>query len=128
MPFCPRCRYEYRPEILSCPECGEALVDSLPEEVPAAEYQDWIPIARLTSQQLADMVVEGLQAKEIPAVVMSGVGYFGVSGTQGVSSFSPVGGGYTILVPREFAADADEEGAVILGEVWEKSKVIQIEE
>jgi hypothetical protein len=32
MPFCPRCRFEYRPGIRRCPECGAAMADRLPSE------------------------------------------------------------------------------------------------
>lgn len=31
MPWCPKCRYEYVPGIKVCPDCKEALVDSLDE-------------------------------------------------------------------------------------------------
>ena len=34
MPFCPKCRYEYEPSVSICPDCGERLVSSLPEEPP----------------------------------------------------------------------------------------------
>lgn len=29
MPFCPECKYEYRPEISFCPDCDVKLVDRL---------------------------------------------------------------------------------------------------
>jgi hypothetical protein len=40
MPFCPNCRYEYKPEISKCPDCGARLVDELKEEEPAASVQE----------------------------------------------------------------------------------------
>jgi hypothetical protein len=54
------------------------------------------------------------------------VGYFGFVGTQGLSSYAPVGGGYTLLVSREAVTDAVEEVKLILGEDWEKAKLIDI--
>ena len=30
MPWCPKCRYEYLPEISNCPECGTELLDQEP--------------------------------------------------------------------------------------------------
>ena len=30
--YCPRCGYEYRDGILTCPDCDEDLVDELPED------------------------------------------------------------------------------------------------
>ena len=32
MPFCPKCRYEYRPEIKVCPDCGLKLKAKLQDE------------------------------------------------------------------------------------------------
>lgn len=35
MPYCPKCRYEYRADVTKCPDCDEKLVDELPaEQVP----------------------------------------------------------------------------------------------
>ncbi len=36
MPWCPKCRFEYVPQLHACPECKVKLVAELPEE-PAAE-------------------------------------------------------------------------------------------
>ena len=127
MPFCPKCKYEYNAGTTVCPDCGEKLVDQLTE--PAMEEkpdQDWIPLARLTSQQLADMLKEALEVKDIPAVLTSNTGHFGITGQMGISSFRPIGGGYVIYVPRDFAVEADKEAALILGEDWEKAKIVDI--
>ena len=32
MPYCPKCKYEYRPEITKCPDCGQLLVERLPDQ------------------------------------------------------------------------------------------------
>lgn len=135
MPFCPRCRYEYKPDIEVCPDCGEVLVASLPDDsVPDSDskpvksfYEDWTQLARLTSQQYAELVMEGLRAKGIPAVILSGTGHFGQLGMMNVSLYLPIGGGYSLMVPKEFAADADEEAALILGDVWEDAKLTDVD-
>jgi len=133
MPFCPKCRYEYKEGIATCPDCDETLVASLPEETNTdtpnimEAYDDWVPLARLTSDQFGVMLVEGLRAKEIPAVIVSAAGHFGVTGQMGISAFRSVGGAFTLLVPREFVHDADQEAAVMLGEDWEKAKIVDIE-
>jgi hypothetical protein len=128
MPFCPKCRYEYKTGLTSCPDCGENLVDVLPEEGQVAEekYRDWVPLVRIQSTQMAEMVLESLRNKDIPSVIKSGVGYFGFVGTQGLSSYAPVGGGYTLMVAKDAVADAVEEVKLILGEDWEKAKLIDI--
>lgn len=119
MPFCPKCRYEYRPEISECPDCNERLVSTMPPE-PESEspgYTDWIPIARLSSPQDAQILVEALRSKEIPALVKDSSGYLG---QIGLSSFaSMVGGVATLLVPRDFFDDACREAQVIFGNEWE---------
>jgi len=130
MPYCPSCKYEYKIGIAVCPDCGKKLVDRLPDEDQPngneTPYKDWIPIARLTSQQLAEMVLEGLRAKDIPAVIDSRAGHFGQTGQFGVSSYRPVGGAYTLMVPKDFIVDADSEAQLILGEEWEKVRIIDI--
>lgn len=134
MPFCPKCRYEYEYGIGECPDCGARLVERLPEEPQAdnsteeREYKDWVQLARLTSQYYAEMVVDGLRAKDIPAVIISGTGYFGATGEMGVSAYVPVSGAYSIMVPREFVVEADREAEVILGDEWKKGRLIEIDD
>jgi hypothetical protein len=128
MPFCPNCRYEYKPGVATCPDCGAELVDSLPEKSEEQgneirNSEDWVQLGRLTSQQYAEMIEEALKEKDIPVVVLSSVGHFGYTGQMGISSFRPVGGGYTVMVPKEYAADADEIAQIVIGDEWEKSRL-----
>lgn len=91
-------------------------------------YENWIGLARFTSVELAEMVLEGLHAKNIVAVLHSSAGHFGLTGQLGMSALRPIDGGYlTLMVPEEFIEDADEEGALILGEKWDKLKLVDIE-
>ena len=32
MPYCPKCRYEYKPTIEICPDCGKKLVAKLKQK------------------------------------------------------------------------------------------------
>ena len=129
MPFCPKCKYEYRPGITKCPDCQEYLVDFLPEEKGAEDLDDyknidnWQPLARLTAQQYAEMVVAGLKDKGIPVVMISETGHFGYTGQLGIGSYRPIGGGYVILAPADRAEDADREAELMLGEEWVKAKL-----
>ncbi|MBU0984525.1 MAG: hypothetical protein KKA42_11680 [candidate division Zixibacteria bacterium] len=133
MPFCPKCRFEYKVGSDVCPDCGERLVDSLPVpevssigEEPERVYERWVSLVRLTSQQYAAMVLEALHAEQIPAVTRGGTGHFGQTGQMGMSSFRAVGGGYTLAVPEEFVEQADAVGAGIMGEDWVKARLIDI--
>jgi len=128
MPFCPKCRYEYNPEISICPDCEEHLVDILPEkyenesEIDNQGYDNWIKIGRLSSQAYATMINDGLKSKNIPIVILSGAGHFGQTGQMGTSAFFPAGGSYIVLVPEEFIDDANHEAEIILGEEWTMSR------
>ena len=127
MSFCPKCRYEYNPEIIICPDCNESLVDILPEkyenesEIDNQGYNNWVKIARLSSHAYANMINDGLKSKNIPVVILSSAGHFGQTGQMGPSSFFPAGGGYMVLVPEEFIENASHEAEIILGDEWTKS-------
>jgi hypothetical protein len=128
MPFCPNCRYEYKPEISICPDCNEQLVSSLPPEGAEnqddeySKYDNWVRIGRLTSQAYANMINEGLQSKNIPVIILSGTGHFGQTGQMGISSFRPIDGGFSVMVPKQFAEDASLEAEIILGQEWINAK------
>lgn len=129
MPFCPKCRYEYNPEITTCPDCDERLVTSLPDDEETSQeiiYEDWVQVARLTAPQYAQMLLEALQAKGIPVVIKSGSGHFGQIGQMGMSALAPIGGGYSVMIPRKFIIDADREASIILGDMWEKAKLVDM--
>lgn len=130
--FCPKCRYEYEPHIFECPDCGEKLVVALPDEsgTPTIDekeaYADWVPLVSLNSPTSAQMVMDVLRQKNIPAVVLSGGGYFGQTGSMGPSSQLPIKGNYTLMVPEDYVADADGEGETILGDEWREGRLIDL--
>jgi len=131
MSYCPKCRYEYNPEVMKCPDCDKYLVDILPEKLENNEnrseiddqgYDNWTKIARLSSDAYASMINDGLRSKNIPVVILSGAGHFGQSGQTGTSSFFPSSGGYIVLVPEQFIDDANHEAGIILGDEWAMSR------
>jgi hypothetical protein len=129
MPFCPKCKYEYKAGVFKCPDCDVELVASLPPEERSsaefpAEYKDWVQVARLTSNEYSEMLQEGLRAKQIPAVILSGTGHFGQTGQMGTDLYRAVGGGYSLFVPREHVADACAEAEQMLGEIWQVALLI----
>jgi hypothetical protein len=126
MPFCPQCKYEYNHEVAKCPDCQVSLVSELPDDwSDEEEYKDWVRLGILTSSVDAEMLSDVLNAKEIPNLVLSGSGYFGQTGQMGPTSFQPAGGGFVIVVPSEFVDKADLEAFGILGDKWEKSKLLE---
>jgi hypothetical protein len=100
-------------------------VDELPDDSDFDEtvYEDWVRIARFRSEQYAQMVLDALRSKDIPSVIFSGAGHFGITGQMGLSSFRPIDGAYSLLVPKEYIDEADFEGSSLLGEEWENSRV-----
>jgi len=131
--YCPRCGYEYRKGMFTCPDCDEDLVEELPDDsdldsTDESGAYDWINIARMTSWETAEMLVDGLRNRGIPAVVISKAGHYGQLTSVPVAAMSAAGGGYSILVPSEFVSDADREAEAILGEEWEKARLEDIGE
>ena len=131
MPFCPECRYEYKAGTKVCPDCGKELVNNLDEVDRETNKRDeerkWVPLASLTSEQYAEMLIEALREKKIPAVLESDAGFFGMTGQMGPSSFVPVGGAYVVHVDVNMVKEADEEGGVVFGEEWDSFRLIDIE-
>ncbi len=128
MPFCPDCKTEYKAGITACPDCGSPLVDLLPRDEEGKHYDNWVQIARLSSHEMAEMVAEVWEDNEIPHIIQSGTGHFGMTGQMGFTAFRPVGGFYSLYVPEEFVAEADAEAQIVLGEDWLKSRLVDIEE
>lgn len=66
MPFCPSCRYEYRPDIKKCPDCGVGLVDELPPEPEAVEL---VAVASYPFEVQAQEARLKLHSRGIQAVI-----------------------------------------------------------
>jgi hypothetical protein len=83
MPFCPACRTEYIPGIERCADCGETLVDQLPEEDQGEEFQ-LVKLHSFPGELYANMVGEALEQEGIPYLVQKDVlGVIMQQGTEG---------------------------------------------
>jgi len=87
MPFCPKCRYEYKPEIWECPDCGVRLVEKLEEEEPEEELitkestesedeeavkdTDFVPLACYKSRFSSDFLQEALEKDGIHSIIIN---------------------------------------------------------
>ena len=68
MPFCPNCKYEYEEGVETCPDCGTALVDSLPVPVEQEPVKH-VFLRDVPSRLYAEMLKGALQNQSISCVV-----------------------------------------------------------
>ena len=102
MPFCPKCRYEYRPGIKVCPDCDLPLKDNLPPEEPEpkAEYANLVCVATFPYDLPAQEARLRLESHGIRAVMANEI----MSQTDIVLAWAD--GGVKVLVAEEDAAKA----------------------
>jgi hypothetical protein len=132
MPFCPKCRVEYRDGFAICADCDEKLVAVLPPEEVETELEtddeadlDWMAMSRLNSHQYAEMIRSRLEELNIPVVILSKASGQEMSHLMGIASPFHLSGGYVIMVPRKYSEIADLEGEAILGGDWVKGKLLK---
>jgi len=75
MPWCPKCRYEYREGFTTCSDCGAALVEELPEagtepreEAASANDGSLVAVYEAEDELQAITIKEVLEQAGIPAV------------------------------------------------------------
>jgi len=101
MPFCPSCKYEYRPDVKKCQDCDVALVDALPSEHrPVAEAVDLVRIASYPYEVQAHEAVIKLEQHGISALVANEK----IAQTDMILAWAD--GGVHVVVRREDAAQA----------------------
>ncbi len=70
MPLCPNCKYEYVDRATECPDCGQSLVDELPEEIIFDE-KDWQVIYTSSFDYEVEMLKDNLESAGITANILS---------------------------------------------------------
>lgn len=103
MPFCPKCRCEYRAGFTECVDCGVGLVDSLPPEPQPGvlDHTTFKPVRSYPSRIHAEMVQEALTNEGIPAIIR-GSEIFGT----GTGLMQPSPPKLTLCVPEEQMEEA----------------------
>ena len=101
MPFCPSCRTEYIPGIERCSDCGETLVDQLPEEDSGGEFQ-LVRLHSFPGEVYANMVGEALEHEGIPYLVQKEV-----LGSTTIVQGATEGAEVTLYVNQEDFEDAE---------------------
>jgi len=88
MPWCPKCKTEYREGVLICPDCNTELVPKLAtlkdaptsrdrksfEEMGEYRKEDWVSIMDVSNVQEAEMIIGLLDANDIHAVTKDRLG------------------------------------------------------
>ncbi|MCE5199311.1 MAG: DUF2007 domain-containing protein [Armatimonadota bacterium] len=72
MPYCPECRYEYRPGFTTCPDCNVELVDELPKEEFLGSEEtrmNLVTVETFLSKTQANMAKMLLESCGIPTCV-----------------------------------------------------------
>lgn len=120
MGFCPKCRYEYQPQIAFCPDCQERLVAGIAPPVQAAAVEpddSWVVVGKLGNEYQSDIAKGSLDSGNIPSVILSS--NFSAYG-RGVGSSNPLAlsihEGIVVMVPREFKEEATLLLEGVLGE------------
>ena len=103
---CPECRSEFTAGTERCPDCGVALVETLPPANP--DQPAWIEVIETADPSLLPVLESALDAAGIPCTVAGeeAVGIFplGLNDTH----FAQSGIAARLLVPREREAEARE--------------------
>ncbi len=96
--FCPVCKYEYKPGITVCPDCGKKLVEKLPQEDrnKNSDNINFVPLPSLPGRVYAEMIKDTLDAKGIPCYIRSE----GVGDAYQFPGTTPLGG-VRIFVPED---------------------------
>lgn len=76
MSHCPKCKYEYQPDIKICPDCDAELVADLPEELNEEKKEEWINLVEVASYPTEIQAQEArllLESYEIRSVIRDGL-------------------------------------------------------
>jgi len=110
MPYCPKCRYEYKPDVAECPDCGAELVEVLPEETgkdPNEPERRWKLLYNATARSAAEFLKGALKSAGIECVVKYRGGYFGRAMAYGLGAATGVPDAEVYVLEEQFA-EAEE--------------------
>ncbi len=68
--FCPNCKYEYKPGIEKCPDCGADLVEKLEEpKLTAKKESSFVFLCTTQNLVYANFIKETLENNDIPCLL-----------------------------------------------------------
>jgi len=105
MPFCPKCKYEYREGITRCPDCDLPLKAHLREEPEPEPMEDeWVDLGSVSDVTEANVVKGVLEASGIPVWLKSDASVSSLPVLQRVGPISEV----VICVPESRVEEANK--------------------
>jgi hypothetical protein len=120
--FCPKCQYEFKSGITTCPECNVKLVDKLPDP-PAEEEQEYIDLITVfTTSSNAELLVAKslMEAAEVEYFAKGDKLADLIGGKLG---FNPALGAYEIQVrpddeemARDILSEMDKDAEPLMGD------------
>lgn len=109
MPYCPNCEVEYKGQLSVCPECGEHLVESLPdevEEVPEEPEEGMLCLHRSPDQERSESLMDALREAGIQFVFKPLGRYCSTEAFDG-----------EFYVPEDLYEEARDIAEAILGDI-----------
>ena len=93
MPYCPKCRIEYKAGVSVCPDCDETLVvslsgDGLAPETPKGGDCEWKLLYCANARPAAEFLAGALESAGIKCVVKYRGGYFGRGVSYGLGAIT----------------------------------------
>lgn len=124
MPYCAKCKYEYREGIALCPDCNLPLVDQLSSGAAVSAGsaatmpdQSWVAVCDVPSDLNSSLARGALESRNIPSIVMSSTfKAYGVEHQYAQQLLATPKATNVILVPREFAEEATLVLEAVLGD------------
>lgn len=108
MPWCPKCKTEYRPGFDTCADCHVPLVDELPAEPempkpPVIDLGEPALLTTMDNELEADMLLAMLTDQGIPAYKLFQGAWGGLSYSMAITSLC-----VEVYVPQRLLTQAQE--------------------
>jgi len=103
MKYCHSCRYEFKDEVETCPDCGVALKSEPPAPEEYKEV-DWVELRQISGTVYAEMIKEVLDNEGIPNYLS----FDFMSSAYSLRGANLVGTSGKLFVPKEFKELAKE--------------------
>ncbi len=111
MVYCHTCQTDHPSDTFVCPDCRQTLLEKIDATKPVAVAPDdsWVTVAKIKGTRLAEKAQNGLNANNIPSMIMPKTFGNVFNTPAGYNITSELSGYYQeklLLVPRGFQNEA----------------------